>query len=146
LLFATNNTERARIDSSGNLLVGTTVAPNANAKIRSSTGIQYNNSVLLDVSNPNGKVFTITGGSNGSSTFVEVEILTFEGYFKAVYFCINSGGSWENDKYNEITSGTPATVTVAGNNTATLTLTVACTTSFTPLMRVAMGSNLVSIS
>jgi hypothetical protein len=102
--------------------------------------------VLLDVSNPNGKVFTITGGSNGSSTFVEVEILTFEGYFKAVYFCINSGGSWENDKYNEITSGTPATVTVAGNNTATLTLTVACTTSFTPLMRVAMGSNLVSIS
>jgi hypothetical protein len=145
-VFSGVDGERARIDSSGNLLVGTTVAPNANAKIRSSTGIQYNNSVLLDVSNPNGKVFTITGGSNGSSTFVEVEILTFEGYFKAVYFCINSGGSWENDKYNEITSGTPATVTVAGNNTATLTLTVACTTSFTPLMRVAMGSNLVSIS
>ncbi len=146
MVFGTNNTERARITSGGDLLVGTTNAANANAKIRSSSGIEYSNSVLFNVQNPNGKVFTVTGGSNGSSTFVEIEVLTYEGYFKAVYFCINSSGSWENDKYNEVTSGTPATVTVAGNNTATITFTVACTTSFTPLMRVAMGNQYASMA
>jgi hypothetical protein len=39
MLFATNNTERARIDSSGNLLVGTTSSSGAGA----SSGLQVNN-------------------------------------------------------------------------------------------------------
>ena len=45
LLFGTNNTEQARIDSSGNLLVGTTTAPNA-------TFLCKVNSIGLQASNP----------------------------------------------------------------------------------------------
>jgi hypothetical protein len=44
LAFNTNNTERARIDSSGNLLVGTTTAPNATFICRfNSRGVQVEN-------------------------------------------------------------------------------------------------------
>ena len=40
LVFQINNTERARIDSSGNLLVGTTSAPSYGSKLRVQGGIE----------------------------------------------------------------------------------------------------------
>ena len=102
--------------------------------------------MLFDVSSPNGKVFTITGGSNGLSTFVEIEIMTYQGYFKAMHFFANASGNWEIDTFNQVTAGTTPTVTVAGSGTATITLTVACTTSYSPIMRVSMGTSFVSMA
>jgi hypothetical protein len=72
LPFRTNNTERARIDSSGNLLVGTTSYSNGQDAValnpvsryfsRSSTGSQYQ----IVFANPNGTIGRIE--TNGSST------------------------------------------------------------------------------
>jgi hypothetical protein len=77
LLFGTNNAERARIDSSGNLLVGTTTLPNAGGNgfavgISSSNPYLENRVNLTDswghitFFNPNGSVGSIT--TSGSAT------------------------------------------------------------------------------
>jgi hypothetical protein len=75
LIFGTNNTERARIDSSGNLLVGTTANPDT-AKI--AIGPTSNNGITIESSstsvvmsqiafrNPNGIVGAIQ--TSGSTT------------------------------------------------------------------------------
>ena len=56
LLFATNNIERARIDSSGNLLVGTT-----------TLGLQNNNSINLNISGGNIVQNHVSGTASGAN-------------------------------------------------------------------------------
>jgi hypothetical protein len=48
MLFATNNTERARITSGGNLLVGTTSSPSQQAAIYRTSATTSNGALLLD--------------------------------------------------------------------------------------------------
>lgn len=138
MAFNVNGSERMRLDTSGNLLVGQTTAPAATfgTKLAVNGAIQSSKGTDLGVSFPNGKVFTITGGSNGTSTVLEIEVITVQGYLKKTIFFSNQTGNWVAAEYNVVTAGTPATATVAGSGTGTVTVTIACTTSFTPYMKV----------
>ena len=63
LVFGTNNTERARIDSSGNLLVGTTsVASSAKVYISASAN-SYNNLVIQDTGTTGGSYVVFTNSA-----------------------------------------------------------------------------------
>jgi hypothetical protein len=61
--FSTNSTEAIRIDSSGNLLVGTT---NTNPVTNSAVGVRLNNAGNYNVYSSSGEVFTI--GRVGAGT------------------------------------------------------------------------------
>jgi hypothetical protein len=68
LLFLTNATERARIDSSGNLLVGTT---SAGGKLVVTQGASSTNAILVDIASSTTKFaeFTFTGSNVGSISY-----------------------------------------------------------------------------
>ena len=126
----------------GNLLVGTTTTPHPEAKLSvSGGGIQYDEYVSFADTSPNGKVFTITGGSNGNSAYLELEVVTYEGYRKEVFFFYNNAGTWIGNVRSTATDGTAPTFTKSANG-ATITVTVASTTSYTPRMVVKMTSNI----
>ena len=68
LLLMTNNTERARIDSSGNLLVGTTSNPNAGKVGITFNGSVANGLVIQTQRTPAGSVFALFSNSaNGTA-------------------------------------------------------------------------------
>ena len=71
LVFGTNNTERARIDSSGNLMVGTTSANNNNSSsfaFNVANGNQYNNHINGTASGTGYIQFSYNGTLIGSIT------------------------------------------------------------------------------
>jgi hypothetical protein len=66
LIFVTNDTERARIDTSGNLLVGTTSTDSA-AKMRVAYGASANGIAIQDTNNTSGTSFVIFQNSTPSN-------------------------------------------------------------------------------
>jgi len=88
LLFQTNGSEKARIDSSGNLLVGTTTAP-----VSGTPGVQLaplfvrigasstSNTGLLSFNNPNGEVglVTVSGTATAYNTSSDYRLKDIDG-------------------------------------------------------------------
>jgi len=90
LIFYTNSSERARIDSSGKLLVGTTTAPSS-AKLAVAGGLSVNNNTDSGTNSNNyGNVFAKTVSVNPSTT---TTIKNATGSESAMYLVsgVNSG-------------------------------------------------------
>ena len=110
LRFGTNATERARIDSSGNLLVGTTSAT-TNCKLKVNGTVQFDGeniytksygsldttgqvvAGLLASVNGLSAIFEFTGNGGGAG-----------GGFKILFNCYNTSGVWSVEKNEIITS------------------------------------------
>jgi hypothetical protein len=127
-IWKRNGSEKMRLDTVGNLLVGTTSAPDARAKARISTGAQIGARVISNqgeiYNSGNGRTFTITGGSNGLVTYVSFTAVNHNGMVRKYYYCTNSSGNWTVTERESHTSGTAPTVTVSGSGTATATINV----------------------
>jgi hypothetical protein len=122
------STERMRIDSSGNLLVGTTTAPATPAKINISGGIQFASRVASSATDihvgGSGRTFTITGGGNGNIAYLTFEAMNANGSIRNTYFIYNGGGNWTVQGPLTQSVGTAPTVTVSGSGTGTVTINV----------------------
>jgi len=140
----------ARIDSSGNFLIGTTNAPSnigLGTKFNTSNGIQYGNSQRSVIANPGTKTFTITGGSNGGATYFSIEANQYNGYVSAYFYCINASGNWTVNQVTRTTSGTAPTITITNNNSATVTVAVNVNSSYSGgFITIDMSLNYISVA
>ena len=149
--FYNNGSERMRIDSSGNVGIGTT---NPVYKLDANGGIQAGGKVTYSKSagslNTTGyAVAGITALPAGNGFSCGFTFTCFGGvgkYQKLVYSCYNSGGTWNAKKV--IDEGTNDLDVVASANGSTITFTFkakSSTQSFTPKVTVeAVGTSINS--
>lgn len=77
-----------------------------------------------------GRVFTITGGSDGDATYLSFTAVNHNGMLKRYYYCTNTSGNWTitemlDDSIHLETPSTGApTVTVANSGTSSATVTI----------------------
>lgn len=69
LAFVTNNIERMRLDSSGNLLIATTSSPAYTSKLRLQGGLEVHSSQQLNIVPGNTSPYEIVNRSNGGFDF-----------------------------------------------------------------------------
>ena len=71
-----------------------------------------------------GRVFTVSGGANGSQTTIKFTASNHNGIAVYTYHLWNAGGNWTVGTPATNTTGTPPTVVVSGSGTPTATITV----------------------
>ena len=128
LIFRVNSSEKMRINTSGNLLVGTTSSPGSyglSAKVNVTGAIQVADSQRTTYANPGTKTFTVTGGTNGTATFFSVEGNQHNGYKYSYFYAKNVSGNWVVTEVVVASSGTTPTYTITNNSTATVTIACA---------------------
>jgi hypothetical protein len=144
--FETDSTERMRIDSSGNLLVGTTIG---SGQLTVAGAIQYNgiiaySKVFASLDTTGEDVAGINASFNGASAIFEFTGSGGSGgFFHIIYSCYNSGGNWSYTK-NVIDSGGSIDVTATASGSSTITFTFKSTSGtqgFTPRLFVKCFGN-----
>ena len=128
LAFYTNNGEKARLDSSGRLLVGTSTDTGGALLQVAGTSIRYAARQRATVENiyqaGAGRVFTITGGFNGDEAHLAFEAFNHNGFVRKRYMFMRGSSNWTHIEHESVVTGTNPTVTLAGNSTPTITVTV----------------------
>jgi Chaperone of endosialidase len=111
MIFNTNNAERMRIDSSGNLLVGTTSFPSSSATTGSGVGLQ--STTILINSNTSGASFYINKtSSSGGTYFTSFQI---NGSNQGAIYSSGSGVAYlTSSDYRLKTNVTPLTTAQSG--------------------------------
>ena len=123
------NSHMLWVDAGNNKVsIGTSLTPTEPANFRAYTGIHTSGRVissLLDIYyGGSGRTFTVSNGSNGTIAYISFTAMNQNGARVETYFFYNAGGNWTYTPAISQTSGTPPTVTISGNNTATLTLRI----------------------
>ena len=123
------NTHMIWVDASNNTVsIGTSLNPQTPANLRAYTGAHIGARVISSIQDLYyggvGRTFTITGGSNGTTAYLSYTAMNQNGMREETYFFFNAGGNWSYSGPISQTSGTAPSVTISGNNTATLTIQI----------------------
>ena len=123
------NSHMIWVDASNNTVsIGTSLNPQTPANLRAYTGAHIGARVISSIQDLYyggvGRTFTITGGSNGTTAYLSYTAMNQNGMREETYFFFNAGGNWSYSGPISQTSGTAPSVTISGNNTATLTIQI----------------------
>ncbi len=142
--FITNNTERLRITSAGNVLIGSTF-DTQNLRLRVIGRAQFAGKRYAHFTvggNFSGRqIATIAPSFNGQSAGLKVEVLGANGgTFLAYYSFRNAGGNWLVTT-STLINNTNITVSVSG--TTSVSVTISSTGQFTPTVSCEYTGNAV---